>query len=704
MPTLTVITLTRNRFHRLADCLQRVLGQLEPGDEMLVIDTGSTDATRAHYAHWQHPRFRFLAHDDGGSWAEIRNRGVREARGDLIAFLDDDCMAAPDWVARGKADLTTADAVGGIARPWGIRRLPGWWHPDMAWMVGLSVPGMVGPDAGRLHYPMTANLWVHAAVAREFPFQEIGGRLGGKVAEHYVAGREDAQWWATLRRAGCRTRIDPQLWVGHAIDPARLALPYLRERARLDGAAWAEREGTPDDLDHLAYAWWDHHLRAFAAPFREPDNLPAAWHYHQLMRRRHAAALVALTSRLGRRPRLIARAAVLARLARTGPRYLADRGRTAVHALIRPWIVSRPRRPRALVIERVAVIALGYLGDLVLLHCVLRGIMRENPRLGVYVLAPPAARTALGELPRLNLTLLPSLPPESREARDWLLRWLERIDPDAIVAPYLHGPWGVALASIRHPPRPIFAFDRDQGLRRRLHLERLGVRVHKHLELHEIDNLAHLMRVAGLAGDPSPALIRPPADAAERVARHPLMARPGPLVMLNPAAAHAQKEWTEERWAALLARLLAETDARVVINAFAPLRDLERAAEQAGERTLLLRAAPLPELVAWLERCHGLVTVDGGPQHLAHALDIPSITLYGPMDERRWADYWERPIHRTIRACTFDLTPDERRGLPENHMVALIPLEDVWRPLKELLDRWPREERRPVLTPPPASP
>jgi len=38
-----------------------------------------------------------------------------------------------------------------------------------------------------------------------------------------------------------------------------------------------------------------------------------------------------------------------------------------------------------------------------------------------------------------------------------------------------------------------------------------------------------------------------------------------------------------------------------------------------------------------------------------------------------WRDLLARPIHRTLRACTLDLTPEEKRGLAVNHEVALIP-------------------------------
>jgi len=174
------------------------------------------------------------------------------------------------------------------------------------------------------------------------------------------------------------------------------------------------------------------------------------------------------------------------------------------------------------------------------------------------------------------------------------------------------------------------------------------------------------------------------------VRAHPWLAAGGaggPLVMLNPAAGQAQKEWTDAKWALLAGRIVESTDWRLVVNASRPRPELEAALRKlpGSERICRLRAAPLDELVAWLSLCRALATADAGPQHLAHALGVPSVTLYGPMDERRWADYWKRPLHRTVRACAFDLTPEERRGLPANHLTALIEPEAVLAHLRELL-------------------
>jgi ADP-heptose:LPS heptosyltransferase len=263
------------------------------------------------------------------------------------------------------------------------------------------------------------------------------------------------------------------------------------------------------------------------------------------------------------------------------------------------------------------------------------------------------------------------------------MRWMEQVDPDAIVAPYLHEPWGRTVTSIQEPPRPIIAFDNDQGLKRMWRLKRLSVRVHKNLELHESENLCRLLEVAGLPCQPVPATLVPDKAAAAQVAANDWLSSDSqrPVIMLNPEAGTPYKEWTAEAWRHLADRLLAETDYRIVVNASrgqSPLDDLIAAHP---DRMLALRQEPIDALVAWLARCKMLVTVDAGPQHLAHALNIPSLTLYGPMDERRWRDRFDRPIHRTIRACSYDLTPEEKRGLPLNHEVTLINPDEVFEKL-----------------------
>lgn len=158
--------------------------------------------------------------------------------------------------------------------------------------------------------------------------------------------------------------------------------------------------------------------------------------------------------------------------------------------------------------------------------------------------------------------------------------------------------------------------------------------------------------------------------------------------MLNPDAGQPYKEWSDEHWSILILQLLSETPHCLAINCSKSHPELEKilqdAPTQVQERIVWLRGISLLDLAAWLSTCGALITVDAGPQHLAHALDVSSLTLYGPMDERRWSDYFKRPIHRTLRGCACDLTPEEKRSLPLNQEMLCITPEYAWKELKEL--------------------
>jgi glycosyltransferase involved in cell wall biosynthesis len=88
MPTVTTIIPTYNRAQLLREALDSVLTQSRPVDEIIVIDDGSTDNTMEVLRGYG-DMIRCIQQPNGGPGA-ARNRGLREATGDYIAFLDSD--------------------------------------------------------------------------------------------------------------------------------------------------------------------------------------------------------------------------------------------------------------------------------------------------------------------------------------------------------------------------------------------------------------------------------------------------------------------------------------------------------------------------------------------------------------------------------------------------------------------------------------
>jgi predicted nucleotidyltransferase len=96
---VTVVVITRNRAEQLRRCLAALAGQIRPPDELLIVDNGSTDHTREVVASYPGvPRPRYL-HEAAVGYGRARNAGVAAATGDVVAFIDDDAVATPGWLA-----------------------------------------------------------------------------------------------------------------------------------------------------------------------------------------------------------------------------------------------------------------------------------------------------------------------------------------------------------------------------------------------------------------------------------------------------------------------------------------------------------------------------------------------------------------------------------------------------------------------------
>ena len=247
---LSVIVLTRNRRELLERCLRAVAEQDEPPEEIVVVDTGSTDGTRewlAQRAAEPGPAL-VVRHWQEGSFAEARNEGVRAARGGLIAMLDDDCEPRPGWAVAIRRGLAEYDALGGLVVPGDESIIPHWWPRELNWLVGLSGPEQFRPNYGNIHYPSTSNLAARREVFESVPFRAVEADF--RQGYVYAGGREDAQFWREARLAHFRTFCDPDCVVRHHIPATRFGWRELVRRAVADGRMFWLRERNEDYVQH----------------------------------------------------------------------------------------------------------------------------------------------------------------------------------------------------------------------------------------------------------------------------------------------------------------------------------------------------------------------------------------------------------------------------------------------------------------------
>jgi glycosyltransferase involved in cell wall biosynthesis len=129
MVEVTVVVPTRNRAAMLGQALSSVVAQRGVDLEAVVVDDGSTDATPAVVTGMGDRRLRLIRHQHPQGVSAARNRGVAEAGGRWVAFLDDDDVWAPEKLASQLAAAERDDrawaVTGAVSVDDGLRVLAG---------------------------------------------------------------------------------------------------------------------------------------------------------------------------------------------------------------------------------------------------------------------------------------------------------------------------------------------------------------------------------------------------------------------------------------------------------------------------------------------------------------------------------------------------------------------------------------------------
>jgi glycosyltransferase involved in cell wall biosynthesis len=118
-PSVTAIIPTYNRAALVRRAIGSALAALSPGDEVIVVDDGSSDDTVAVVESFGEP-VRLLRRSHGGAGAS-RNAGLAAAKGDFVAFLDSDDEWFPDKIALQRAFLERRPEVLYVCTDFGVR-------------------------------------------------------------------------------------------------------------------------------------------------------------------------------------------------------------------------------------------------------------------------------------------------------------------------------------------------------------------------------------------------------------------------------------------------------------------------------------------------------------------------------------------------------------------------------------------------------
>jgi glycosyltransferase involved in cell wall biosynthesis len=231
-PDISAVICTHNRVGCLPRCIESLIGQGLEAEryEILVVDNGSTDGTRQVCGRYERiPNFRYI-HEPVPGLSQARNRGLREAAGDFIGYIDDDAEAEPQWLGNALLSFATdppPDWVGGSVTLVWEEDPPSWltdyYYGALGWVDW-------GDDA-RVLDPASEWLVGCNSLFRRQTLEKFGGfdtRLGRK--KELLLSGEEVQLHHKIRAAGGTFYYHPAVHVRHHVSRERITPKYFYRR------------------------------------------------------------------------------------------------------------------------------------------------------------------------------------------------------------------------------------------------------------------------------------------------------------------------------------------------------------------------------------------------------------------------------------------------------------------------------------------
>jgi glycosyltransferase involved in cell wall biosynthesis len=246
--SVVVCTYTEDRWPDLTRAIESLARQTwTPLDVVVVVDHNPALLERAERTLAD---VHVIGNDGPQGLSGARNSGIHACRGEIIAFLDDDAVAARDWLECliGEYETSVVMAVGGRVEPAWDEGRPPYFPPEYDWVVGCSYRGMP-TDRATVRNLIGANMSFRREVFDAIGAFESGiGRIGA-----IPLGCEETELCIRARQRFPEREIvyQPAALVYHRVFPGRAKLRYFFSRCSAEGrskALVAQLTGSGDAL------------------------------------------------------------------------------------------------------------------------------------------------------------------------------------------------------------------------------------------------------------------------------------------------------------------------------------------------------------------------------------------------------------------------------------------------------------------------
>jgi len=236
-PPVSIVVCTHklDNYRNLTEAIKSLMAQSYAEKEILVVIDGDQvlyDRVRSDYDGKPAVKSVLLKENRGVS--EARNAGIRIAKGDIIAFMDDDAVAAEDWLERLLSTYREfgALAVGGKILPVWEDRAPDYLPQELYWLVGVTNDGFAADRVVEVRNTFGPNMSFQHEV-----FRQIGlfDRRFGFTRTSRMQAEEPELAFRMKQRLGKGVLYNPQAIVYHKIPPDKTRVGGLLKRSFFQG-------------------------------------------------------------------------------------------------------------------------------------------------------------------------------------------------------------------------------------------------------------------------------------------------------------------------------------------------------------------------------------------------------------------------------------------------------------------------------------
>ena len=226
-----------DNYQNLAEAVTSLLVQTHPELEVIIAIDGNEEFYKKVVANYRsQDTVKAVLQRENAGVSAARNAGVRVARGDVIAFMDDDAVADRQWVENLLSTYREYDAVavGGKILPLWLGEKPDHLPEELYWLVGVTHDGFAGEEVVEVRNTFGPNM----SFKREV-FEKVGGfseSLGfARKGAFYLQAEEPELALRMKQTLGKGVVYNPHAIVYHKIPQSKLGVGILLRRAFYQG-------------------------------------------------------------------------------------------------------------------------------------------------------------------------------------------------------------------------------------------------------------------------------------------------------------------------------------------------------------------------------------------------------------------------------------------------------------------------------------